>query len=112
MIPKNLSATDDEDFVDVGSIHQIPKSTPLFVSVGNTDVILCRRGEEIVAHSGQCTHNFARLSEGMIEGRVVICPRHGARFDYTTGQSLSSLCPDLPKIETRIHRQRVLVRRG
>lgn len=112
MIPRNLGGGNDDDFVDVGSTQQVPASGPLFVTAGNVDVILYRRGDDIVAFSGQCTHNFARLSEGTIDGPVVICPRHGARFDYTTGKSLSSICPDLPKVDMRIKGNRVLVRRG
>lgn len=111
MIPKGLIGNAD-DFVDVGSTMQVPRSGPWFVTAGGREVILCRRGDDIVAFSGNCTHNFARLSEGAVEGNLVICPKHGARFDCSTGKAMSSMCSDLPKIEVRIQGRRVLVRRS
>ncbi len=36
-----------------------------------------------------CTHAQASLSEGSVEGLVVTCPRHGAKFDLITGETLS-----------------------
>lgn len=113
MIPRGLGTADNEDeFVDVGTLMQVPRAGPVFVTAGNREVILCRRGDDIVAFSGNCTHNFARLSEGAVEGTVVICPKHGARFDCATGKSLSSMCSDLPKVEVKIQGRRILVRRG
>jgi 3-phenylpropionate/trans-cinnamate dioxygenase ferredoxin subunit len=35
-----------------------------------------------------CTHDGGNLVEGDFEGRVVTCPRHGAKFDVVTGQAL------------------------
>ncbi len=113
MIPRGFGASDSEDdFVDVGTVMQVPRIAPLFVTAGNREVILCRQNDEIVAFSGNCTHNFARLSEGHVEGTVVICPKHGARFDCATGKSMSSMCSDLPKVEVKIQGRRILVRRG
>jgi nitrite reductase (NADH) small subunit/3-phenylpropionate/trans-cinnamate dioxygenase ferredoxin subunit len=36
-----------------------------------------------------CTHVGGSLSEGSVEGTVVTCPLHGARFDVTNGEVLS-----------------------
>jgi ferredoxin-NADP reductase/nitrite reductase/ring-hydroxylating ferredoxin subunit len=36
-----------------------------------------------------CSHQGGPLSEGTLDGRVVTCPWHGARFDVTTGAVLS-----------------------
>jgi 3-phenylpropionate/trans-cinnamate dioxygenase ferredoxin subunit len=35
-----------------------------------------------------CTHDGGNLVEGDFDGRVVTCPRHGARFDVCTGEAL------------------------
>ncbi|HHQ42086.1 MAG TPA: non-heme iron oxygenase ferredoxin subunit, partial [Chromatiales bacterium] len=34
-----------------------------------------------------CTHDGGCLAGGDIEGREVVCPRHGARFDLLTGEA-------------------------
>lgn len=36
-----------------------------------------------------CTHDGGGLSGGAVEGDVVICPRHGARFCLRTGAALT-----------------------
>jgi 3-phenylpropionate/trans-cinnamate dioxygenase ferredoxin component len=36
-----------------------------------------------------CTHDGGELAGGAVEGDVVICPRHGARFCLRTGAALS-----------------------
>jgi nitrite reductase/ring-hydroxylating ferredoxin subunit len=36
-----------------------------------------------------CTHAFAILSDGWLEGGVVECPLHGGRFDVATGKVLN-----------------------
>ena len=36
-----------------------------------------------------CTHDGGPLSDGDLEGCQIACPRHGARFDVTTGKALT-----------------------
>lgn len=36
-----------------------------------------------------CTHDGGPLAEGEMDGCQIICPRHGARFDITTGAALT-----------------------
>ncbi|HEY5808574.1 MAG TPA: non-heme iron oxygenase ferredoxin subunit [Povalibacter sp.] len=36
-----------------------------------------------------CTHDGGELAGGAVEGDVVICPRHGARFCLRTGTALT-----------------------
>lgn len=110
MIPKGIG--NEGEFKDAGFADQVPRSGPKFVSVGGREVILSRQGDRIVAFSGNCTHNFARLSEGIVEGSTIICPLHGARFDATTGKSQSTMCRDLPALPVKIEGRRILVQVG
>ncbi|PLS86067.1 MAG: Rieske (2Fe-2S) protein, partial [Actinobacteria bacterium] len=43
-------------------------------------VALCNVGGDLYAFEDVCTHAFARLSEGGLEGDQVKCPLHGAKF--------------------------------
>lgn len=106
MIPRSGS----DDFVDVGFVHQVPARGPFFATAGGREVMIARNGGQLVAFAANCTHNFARLREGTVENEIVICPLHGARFDCTTGVSLSSLCRSLPRLEVRIVGRRVQVK--
>jgi naphthalene 1,2-dioxygenase system ferredoxin subunit len=35
-----------------------------------------------------CTHAYARLSDGWLDGELIECPLHAARFDVRTGKVL------------------------
>lgn len=98
------------DFIDVASLAEIPQDGPLFVQIAGRDVMLARQGADIVAFSGHCTHAFARLAEGRVEGNTVICALHGARFDMRTGRSFSASCRNLPQAEVKVRGRRVLVK--
>lgn len=42
----------------------------------------------IHATANVCTHAFALLSDGWLEGDTVECPLHGGRFDVVTGKAM------------------------
>jgi len=42
-------------------------------------------GGQLFAVGGRCTHLFARLGKGKLQGTVLECPWHGAQFDVTDG---------------------------
>lgn len=51
-----------------------------------------------------CTHDGGTLTGGDIKGREIICPRHGARFDITTGEVLTPPAyEDLATFPVRVH---------
>jgi len=59
------------------------------VAVGGERVLVCRVGPEGVhAVADACTHDEAPLGQAVLDGRALECPRHGARFDVTTGAVL------------------------
>jgi 3-phenylpropionate/trans-cinnamate dioxygenase ferredoxin subunit len=48
------------------------------------------------ATDGLCTHEKAALTEGLVTGCVVECPKHNGRFDFTTGKAVRRpACIDL-----------------
>lgn len=49
-------------------------------------VLLCRVGKAFFAVDALCTHEAFSLADGTLEGGVVTCPMHGARFDVRTGK--------------------------
>jgi 3-phenylpropionate/trans-cinnamate dioxygenase ferredoxin subunit len=52
------------------------------VAVANVD-------GQFYAFADVCTHDNGPVAEGELDGCVIECPRHGARFDITTGAVLS-----------------------
>jgi nitrite reductase/ring-hydroxylating ferredoxin subunit len=43
---------------------------------------------KLYALCDRCSHMNAPLSMGTLNGKVVTCPMHGARFDVTTGKKV------------------------
>ena len=98
------------DWEDVASLHQIRDGGVYFGDAGDVDVMLFRQGDVILAWGANCTHAFASLRDARIEGTAIVCPRHGARFDLTSGRAISGNCPPLPKYQVRREGARVLVK--
>lgn len=57
---------------------------------GDTPIAVFNLDGELYALEDVCTHDGGELTGGVVEGREIECPRHGARFDITTG---AVLCP-------------------
>ena len=55
------------------------------VSVESREILVARAGGSYYAAENRCPHMGAKLSEGKLEGSVVICPRHGSQFDLKDG---------------------------
>lgn len=59
------------------------------VVIDGERVLVCRVDESrLFAIEDACTHDDAPLDQAVLEGCAIECPRHGARFDVTTGAVL------------------------
>ena len=76
--------------VDVAAETDVPDGTMKGVDVGSERVLLARVDGRLCAIGGLCTHQIAHLEDGVLDGRTVSCPRHGAAFDLHTGEPLSA----------------------
>jgi len=57
-----------------------------------------------------CTHAFALLTEGFLDGEVIECPLHAGRFDVRTGKGLCApIETDLATYQVRVDGADVLV---
>ena len=83
-----MSATTD-GFVTVAKVGEIAEGTCKIVRVDDQSVAVYLIDGAYYAIDDVCTHDGGPLAEGPLEGAVVECPRHGARFDVRTGQVLA-----------------------
>jgi nitrite reductase/ring-hydroxylating ferredoxin subunit len=74
---------------DVCAVEELMPGDMKCVLLGDTRVLLANVAGKVYATSDVCSHAFAFLSEGFLDGTVVECPLHGAQFDITTGKALS-----------------------
>jgi 3-phenylpropionate/trans-cinnamate dioxygenase ferredoxin subunit len=61
-------------------------------------VLLCNVAGTVYAIEDVCTHDGGELDQGELEGCRIMCPRHGAYFDVTTGAALT--LPAILPVET------------
>jgi NADPH-dependent 2,4-dienoyl-CoA reductase/sulfur reductase-like enzyme/nitrite reductase/ring-hydroxylating ferredoxin subunit len=56
--------------------------------VGEDEVIVLKRGDDVFAIGAHCTHYHGPLAEGLVVGDTVRCPWHHAEFCLRTGEAL------------------------
>ncbi|MEM9429216.1 MAG: Rieske 2Fe-2S domain-containing protein [Pseudomonadota bacterium] len=95
-------------WIDGGAADMAPETARRVDHAGTTYALLRGLAEGYSAVEGLCPHEEAHLVRGRVEGRVVECPRHGARFDIATGAARGRrMCRDLRVFATRIRKGRV-----
>jgi nitrite reductase/ring-hydroxylating ferredoxin subunit len=63
--------------------------------------------------SNECTHEYALLTDGWLEGNEVECPLHAAKFDVRTGKAMCAPASVPVKVySTRIEGDSVMVQIG
>ncbi len=50
-------------------------------------VAITRLNGKICAFENTCTHDGGPLNGGHLDGKEIVCPRHGARFDIESGEA-------------------------
>src|SRR5438067_6590435 len=72
------------------SIDELADGAMLGGHADGEAVLLVRRGGDIHAIGGTCTHYGGPLAEGLLVGDDVRCPWHHACFNLRTGEALRS----------------------
>lgn len=95
---------------DVCAESELCAGEPLAVQAAGTPIGLYRLEDGIHAISDVCTHEFALLSGGFVEGGRIECPLHQACFDIRSGQCHGPMAEhDLRTYPVRIVAGRVQV---
>jgi nitrite reductase/ring-hydroxylating ferredoxin subunit len=83
-----------------------------FVSVERERVVLANIDGVFYALRDVCGHKNAPLSRGRLEGCVIECPLHFAKFDMRTGKLIDGpVSADVPAYEVRVDGDAVYVKR-
>ncbi len=75
-------------FVKVAQVSEIKPGEMIAVEVDSEQVLLANIDGSIHAIEDTCSHAYASLSEGDLNGEEVECPLHGGSFNVTTGEVL------------------------
>jgi 3-phenylpropionate/trans-cinnamate dioxygenase ferredoxin subunit len=86
--------------VDVAPVDELPPGSVKIVRAGQVAVGVYNLDGEYYAIEDRCSHDDGPLAEGDFDAddAVVVCPRHGSRFDIRTGRPLT--LPALEPVDT------------
>ena len=87
-----------DGFVTVAKAGQIPVGAAQVVRVGDQSLAVFHLADGYHVLDDVCTHDGGPLAEGVLDGDVIECPRHGARFDVRTGAAIQ--LPAFEPVET------------
>jgi 3-phenylpropionate/trans-cinnamate dioxygenase ferredoxin component len=76
-------------FQEIAKTEQVPAGSMKGIEVNGQIVLVANIEGKYYAIKGKCTHMGGELAKGKLEGKVVTCPRHGSKFDVTTGKAIS-----------------------
>jgi 3-phenylpropionate/trans-cinnamate dioxygenase ferredoxin component len=86
--------------IDVAPEDEFPPGSVKIVRAGSVAVGVYNLNGKYCAIEDRCSHDDGPLAEGEfeLEEEVVICPRHGSRFDICSGRPLT--LPAYEPVET------------
>ena len=108
----------ESNFVKVAEKSEVPAGKIKGILVEGKEILIANVDNKIYAIGWKCTHAGGDLSKGNLEGNVITCPRHHAKFDLTTGKALSQpkmgfLHPkanDEPSYQVKIENENIMVK--
>jgi nitrite reductase/ring-hydroxylating ferredoxin subunit len=86
--------------VVVSTTDEIPIGKMKHVEVRGEEILIANIEGKYYAISDRCGHANASLSKGILNGKIVTCPLHGAQFDVTTGKKIKDFHLDNPSSDT------------
>jgi naphthalene 1,2-dioxygenase ferredoxin component len=79
---------DKTGWVRAAARSDLAEGEVLGIEVAGHSIALYDVDGRIFATDNICTHAYARLSDGWLDGGLIECPLHAARFDVQTGKVL------------------------
>ena len=73
----------------VAKVSELPPGSATRAVVDGQELLVCNVAGTIYCIEDVCTHDGGALDQGQLEDKCIVCPRHGATFDVTTGQALT-----------------------
>lgn len=90
------------DWLDAGTLDDIPEGSVLSLSIGGEKVLLSRRGTMVTCFQNACAHLGFPIHDGDVEGGIITCPHHGFQYDLGSGECLTA-----PEVALQAHAVRV-----
>ncbi len=72
----------------VATLAELKEAGQMIVEIDDYPALLALIDGKVYAIEDTCSHDQQPLGDAKVEGKEITCPRHGARFDVTTGEAL------------------------
>ena len=100
----------DIEFHAVAKTADLDDGEAIQVIVGKKEIAIYNLEGEYYATDDICTHAYASLADGYVEGDSIECPLHGGCFSIKTGKALTPpVTEDLKVYEVKIDGEDILV---
>ena len=100
----------DIEFHNVAKTTSLDEDEALQVLVNGQEIAIYNLEGEFYATDDICTHAYASLADGYIEGGNIECPLHGGCFDIKSGKATTAPCTvDLKTYQVKIEGEDILV---
>ncbi len=97
-------------FVEIAKTDEITAGQMKGIKKDEKNILVTNIAGKYYAVNARCTHAGGDLSKGKLDGNVVICPRHGSKFDVTTGKAIGGPAKQgVPSYQVKIQGNSVLV---
>jgi nitrite reductase/ring-hydroxylating ferredoxin subunit len=74
--------------VFAAKLSEVPNFGKKVVTVNGRELLLINIKGQIFACENECPHQGSPLQAGIVKDNYLSCPRHGYRFDLTSGRCL------------------------
>lgn len=92
-----------EEWINVAKRAALTPGEMLAVRVGDKEIALYDVDGAVFATDNVCTHAYAQLTDGFLDGDVIECPLHAGRFEVKTGKGLGPPIPcDIKTYRVRV----------
>ena len=85
-----MSEASNDDWMEVGTLADIPRLGSRVVKTVDGDVALFRTSDDrVFALLDRCPHRQGPLSDGMVHGHRVTCPLHNWVLELENGEAVA-----------------------
>jgi len=90
------------EWLTVGPADSLKADQPVVIKGGDRPILVFRDGDAVRAVDNRCPHMGFPLSKGTIDGGLVTCYWHHARFDGESGCAFDLFADDVPAFDTKV----------
>jgi 3-phenylpropionate/trans-cinnamate dioxygenase ferredoxin subunit len=91
------------EFVIISPVEELGDGQRIFVEIDEKPIVVFNIANQYYAIADICSHDDGPVGEGNLDGFLITCPRHGARFDIRNGKALAlPAFVDIPAYPVRV----------